>query len=75
VTRWVTTPPRLAATLAGQVLPRFGTTSLLKISNGVVRAWVADTAASGLLPATVHKAVFALGVSVWRRPSSIDGWR
>ncbi|GAA1434295.1 hypothetical protein GCM10009616_28280 [Microlunatus lacustris] len=55
-----TTHARLATTLSRQVLPRFGATPLLKISNGAVRAWVAEMVASGLSPATVRKAVFAL---------------
>ena len=28
--------------MASQVLPKFGTTPLVKISNGAVRAWVAE---------------------------------
>ncbi len=55
-----TTHARLATSLARQVLPRFGDTSLLKITNGAVRVWVAEMVASGLSPATVRKAVFVL---------------
>jgi integrase len=55
-----TTHAGLATTLSRQVLPRFGATSLLKITNGAVRSWVAHMVASGLSPATVRKAVFAL---------------
>jgi hypothetical protein len=69
-----TTHARLATTLARQVLPRFGATSLLKISNGAVRAWVAEMVSSGLSPTTVRKAVFALR-HAWRRPSPTGGWR
>jgi integrase len=43
-----------------QVLPKFGTTPLVKISNGAVRAWVAEMLDQGLSPASVRKAVFAL---------------
>jgi site-specific recombinase XerC len=42
------------------VLPRFGTTSLIKISNAAVRAWVAEMLDAGLSAATAPKAVFAL---------------
>lgn len=42
------------------MLPRFGTTQLVKISNGAVRVWVAEMLDTGLSPATVRKAVFAL---------------
>ena len=41
-------------------LPRFGATALVKITNGAVRAWVAEMLDAGLSPATVRKAVFAL---------------
>ena len=46
--------------MASQVLPRFGSTPLVKISNGAVRSWVAEMLDAGLSPATVRKAVFAL---------------
>ena len=55
-----TTHARLATSLARQVLPKFGNSPLQKITNGVIRAWVAEMVASGLSPATVRKAVFAL---------------
>jgi site-specific recombinase XerC len=55
-----TTRARLRTTLARQVLPRFGTTPLNKISNAVVRSWVAEMLDAGLSPATARKAVFAL---------------
>jgi hypothetical protein len=45
---------------AQQVLPRFGTTPLIKITNAAVRAWVAEMLDAGLSAATVRKAVFAL---------------
>jgi hypothetical protein len=64
-----TTHARPATTLSRQVLPRFGATPLLKISNGAVRAWVADMVASGLSPATVRKAVFALRQCLAAAPS------
>jgi hypothetical protein len=69
-----TTHARLATTLSRQVLPRFGATPLLKISNGAVRAWVAEMVASGLSPATVRKAVFALRQCLAAAISD-DGWR
>ena len=56
----MTTHARLATTLDCQVLPKFGSTPLAKITNGAVRTWVAEMLASGLSPATVRKAVFAL---------------
>ena len=56
----VTTRARLETTMKCQVLPRFGTTALVKITNGSVRAWVAEMLDAGLSPATVRKAVFAL---------------
>jgi integrase len=55
-----TTRARLAASMASQVLPKFGTTPSVKISNGAVRVWVAEMLDQGLSPATVRKAVFAL---------------
>ena len=47
-------------TLDCQVLPKFGSTPLAKITNGAVRLWVAERLAEGLSAATVRKAVFAL---------------
>jgi integrase len=55
-----TTWARLRTTMARQVLPRFGTTPLVKITNGAVRVWVTETLNSGLSAATARKAVFAL---------------
>ena len=55
-----TTHARLATSLARQVLPKFGNSPLQKITNGSIRAWVAEMVGSGLSPATVRKAVFAL---------------
>lgn len=46
--------------MSGQVLPRFGSTPLIKIANADIRRWVAEMLATGLSPATVRKAVFAL---------------
>lgn len=43
-----------------QVLPRFGSTPLRRITNGEVRIWVRHLLAQGLSAATVRKAVFAL---------------
>ena len=43
-----------------QVLPRFGSTPLRRITNGEVRGWVRDLLAQELSAATVRKAVFAL---------------
>jgi site-specific recombinase XerD len=56
----VTTWARLRTTLARQVLPRFGTTPLVKITNAAVRAWVAEMLDAGFSAATARKAVFAL---------------
>lgn len=56
----VTTWARLRTTMSRQVLPKFGTTPLVKITNGAVRAWVAEMLDSGLSAATARKAVFAL---------------
>lgn len=61
----VTTWARLRTTMDRQVLPRFGTTPLVKISNSAIRAWVAEMLGVGLSPATARKAVF--------RPSSLLG--
>lgn len=55
-----TTKARLITTMNRQVLPRFGVVQLRKISNGQVRAWVAEMLQQSLSPATVRKAVFAL---------------
>lgn len=55
-----TTRARLEISLSSQVLPRFGSTPLGKITNAAIRGWVADMLAEGLSPATVRKAVFAL---------------
>lgn len=51
----ITTRARLEASVSSQVLPRFGTTQLAKISNGAVRVWVAEMLDTGLSPATVRK--------------------
>jgi integrase len=56
----ITTWARLRTTMARQVLPRFGATPLIKITNGAVRSWTAEMLATGLYPATARKAVFAL---------------
>jgi integrase len=56
----LTTRTRLEITLKVQVLPTFGTTPLVKITNAAVRGWVAEMLSSGLSAATVRKAVFAL---------------
>lgn len=56
-----TTRARLVTTMERQVLTRFGDVPLIKITNGAVRAWVADMLAEDhLSAATVRKAVFAL---------------
>lgn len=55
-----TTWARLRSTMDRQVLPRFGSVPLVKITNGDVREWVAQLLAQGLSAATVRKAVFAL---------------
>ncbi len=55
-----TTWARLETTMERQVLPRFGSTPLRRITNGEVRMWVRDLLAQGLSAATVRKAVFAL---------------
>ena len=41
-----TTLARLETTMSGQVLPRFGTTPLVKITNAEVRRWVAELLAA-----------------------------
>ena len=51
-----TTWARLRTTMARQVLPRFGTTPLVKITNAAVRAWVAEMLDAGLSAATARKA-------------------
>jgi integrase len=56
----LTTRTRLEITLKVQVLPRFGTTPLVRITNAAVRSWVAEMLAAGLSPSTIRKAVFAL---------------
>jgi integrase len=56
----LTTRARLEITLKMQVLPRFGSTPLVRITNAAVRSWVAEMLSTGLAPATVRKAVFAL---------------
>lgn len=55
-----TTRARLETTMKVQVLPRFGPTPLMKITNAAVRVWVAEMLDAGLSPATTRKAVFAL---------------
>ena len=47
-------------TAGSQVLPKFGGTPLIKISNAAVRTWVAEMLAADLSAATARKAVFAL---------------
>ena len=56
----LTTRTRLEITLKVQVLPRFGTTPLVRITNAAVRRWVAEMLAAGLSSSTIRKAVFAL---------------
>jgi integrase len=56
--------------LRNHVLPAFGTAPLGRITQLDVRAWVADLTASGLAPATVHKAYQTLS-KVLR--SAVDG--
>jgi site-specific recombinase XerC len=46
----LTTRTRLEITLKVQVLPRFGTTPLVRITNAAVRSWVAEMLAAGLPP-------------------------
>jgi integrase len=55
-----TTRARLESSLKIQVLPKFGSTPLVKITNADVRSWVAEMLAEGLSSASVRKAVFAL---------------
>ena len=55
-----TTKARLELTMAKQVLPHFGNTSLSRITNGEIRRWVSDLLADGLSAASTRKAVFAL---------------
>ena len=56
----LTTRTRLEITLKVQVLPRFGSTPLVRITNAAARSWVAEMLAAGLSPSTIRKAVFAL---------------
>jgi hypothetical protein len=56
----LTTRTRLEITLKVQVLPRFGTTPLVRITNAAVRSWVAEMRAASLSPSTIRKAVFGL---------------
>ena len=56
----LSTMARLETSMSSQVLPRFGTTPLVKITNAEVRRWVSDMLAADLSAATVRKAVFAL---------------
>jgi len=55
-----TTWPRLEGVMRKQVLPHFGRVPLNKITNGNLRRWVTELLGSGLSPATVRKAIFAL---------------
>jgi integrase len=55
-----TTRARLETTMERQVLPRFGSTPLRRITNGEVRGWARDLLGQGLSAATVRKAMFAL---------------
>lgn len=55
-----TTRARLDTTMRVQVLPKFGATPLVTISNAAIRTWVAEMLADGLSAATTRKAVFAL---------------
>jgi len=56
----LTTRTRLEITLKVQVLPSFGSTPLVRITNAAARSWVAEMLAAGLSPSTIRKAVFAL---------------
>jgi hypothetical protein len=44
-----TTRARLESTMRSQVLPKFGDTPLVKISNAAVRTWVAEMLAADLV--------------------------
>jgi len=50
------TRARYASVLRRQVLPRWGSVPLARVSHADVAAWVAALSASGLSPRTVHKA-------------------
>ncbi len=50
----------MEVTLAKQVLPRFGSVPINKITNSEVRSWLTAMLADGCSPATARKAVFAL---------------
>ena len=56
----LTTRMRLEITLKVPVLPRFGSTPQVRITNAALRSWVAETLAAGLFPSTIRKAVFPL---------------
>jgi integrase len=47
-------------TMSKQILPRFGSTPLNKITNSDVRSWLTSMLANGYSAATTRKAVFAL---------------
>lgn len=55
-----TTRARLESVLRLHVVPAFGTRRLSTLSNSEVREWVAGLSNSGLSPASVRKAAFAL---------------
>ena len=54
-----TTFARMEVTLAKQVLPRFGSVPINKITNSEVRSWLTARLANGCSAATARKAVFA----------------
>ena len=58
-----------------QVLPRFGSMPLWRITNGEVRLWMRDLLSQGLSAATVRKAVFALRQGGGRSPRSAKAIR
>ena len=53
----LTTRTRLEITLKVQVLPRFGSTPLVRITNAAARSWVAEMLAAGLSPSTSRLAI------------------
>jgi hypothetical protein len=57
-------------TMERQVLPRFGSMPLWRITNGEVRLWMRDLLSQRLSAATVRKAVFALRQGSGRSPRS-----
>jgi len=70
----LTTRTRLEITLKVQVLPRFGSTPLVRITNAAARSWVAEMLAAGLSPSTIAKPSSRFANISMRRLLTTD-WR